>query len=169
MRKAKEVEIYNTIGDMFKQTVKEFCEDFELTETQRKRLYKKNGWIDEEGIAWKIGSVPQKTKTKMSKSKQSIYNMAEGELISAIASGNDKHYNNCWNIVQGIEADHIILAYQRKTNVHSWVNRDALCVCLNPDWIPAITAKHEKNGLIRYPAEDQAAWVVENIYKIWKM
>ena len=92
-RKAKPVIIYSNYLDEVETTVPQFCEDYELTPTNRKALYSKEGWIDKDGVRWKVGEQPKITRRQLSKENHYSYNQMETALLKFYKNGDEQMVN----------------------------------------------------------------------------
>ena len=81
---------YSDEGQVLEMTMKEFCEEFGLTETERKRLYKETGWQDDEGVNWCVNREPKHQMSQLSKDNQFIMNNIEQSYIKHYLSGDIK-------------------------------------------------------------------------------
>ena len=89
-RKAKEVTIYSNYLDEVTTTVPQFCEEYELTPTNRKALYSKEGWVDEYGTRWKVGEAPRIQRRFLKDEDHHLYNMMETSLLAHYKKGDEK-------------------------------------------------------------------------------
>ena len=78
---------YSDEGEVLEMPMQEFCEVFNLTDTERKRLYKPTGWKDSNGTNWCVGKEPKYNITQLSLSNQCIMNSIEQSYIAHYKEG----------------------------------------------------------------------------------
>ena len=78
---------YSDEGQVLEMTMQEFCEEFDLTSTERKRLYKDAGWKDEDGVNWCVNKEPKFKQHQLSKDNQFTLNNIEQSYIANYKEG----------------------------------------------------------------------------------
>ena len=78
---------YSDEGEVLEMTMNEFCEEFNLSATERKRLYKDAGWKDSEGANWCVNKEPKFKQNQLSKDDQAMLNRIELSYIQHLKLG----------------------------------------------------------------------------------
>ena len=145
MRKAKEIQMYNNLGDIITITVPEFVKKHGLTKSQTNKLYTKKGWMDDQEVLWRIGNVPEFKKQLVTSQQKFLYNIFETDYLRALdGQGTSLNKSELQSAIMGYERCLEMISVTRKTNLHQLFkdNIDVRCkedVSMNPHWIPQST------------------------------
>ena len=75
MRQAKVITMYSNIEDEISTTVPTFVKERGLTKSQTNKLYTTSGWIDDEGIHWRVNAAPEITKSIATSAQKFMYEL----------------------------------------------------------------------------------------------
>ncbi len=168
MRTAQQKDIYNNLGEVITTTIAEFCIDNKLSETNRKKLYKKAGWIDSDEIHWRVGEAPDLQKQMMTLGQQTIYNFAEDDYIKYIAEGDTSETNHLLDQLKGLIKSYNKTLYiredQYKTNLHKFLSNESNRIEVNEYWKPFIEIYAVKKKRFKETKRaDQIKWTQDNL------